>query len=385
LFPACSLADACGIAINFTFVLLKIQMNFSRQLLSWYNANKRSLPWRTTRDPYRVWLSEIIMQQTRIEQGLPYYEKFVQAWPCVEDLAAADEQEVLKCWQGLGYYSRARNLHETAGQIVKLYDGRFPGTYESLKSLKGVGDYTAAAIASIVFDLPTPVVDGNVIRFLTRVYGITAPVDIQATKNQILGIALQNIDHRHPGDFNQAMMEFGALVCTPANPGCRDCIFSSDCQALARGLVGSIPARSPKLPVRQRFMHYLVLTFTKGNKLYIYLNKRTGNDIWKNLYDFPQMEAPAGTAAGTPLNEAVLRRSFILDHAEFEGSSSPYTHILTHQKIQARFYRFHSGNKIELPYLAVPLNELTSYPIPRLIERYLIESAILSTPRHPPS
>jgi len=236
-------------------------MNFSRQLLSWYRKNKRDLPWRHTHDPYLIWLSEVIMQQTRIDQGLPYYEKFAKVYPTVAHLAAAGEQEVLKLWQGLGYYSRARNLHQAAKMIMELHGGSFPSTYSSIRSLKGVGDYTAAAIASISFGLSHPVADGNVLRFLARLYGITDPTDQPETKRHILDLANENIDHRHPGDFNQAMMEFGARVCTPANPDCCHCIFMTCCLAKARGLVGSIPARTVKTPVRKRFIHYLVVTF----------------------------------------------------------------------------------------------------------------------------
>jgi A/G-specific adenine glycosylase len=354
----------------------KTCMNFSPQLLSWYREHKRDLPWRRTKDPYLVWLSEIIMQQTRIDQGLPYYERFAEAYPTVAHLAAASEQDILKLWQGLGYYSRARNLHQTARMIMEEHGGTFPATYESIGKLRGVGGYTAAAIASIVFDLPHPVVDGNVVRFITRLYGITDPADLPATKKRVLELASENIDHRHPGDFNQAMMEFGAMVCTPANPGCMGCIFKTGCAALARGLVASIPSRTPKPAVRKRFLHYLVVTFEGGQGVSVFLNKRSGNDIWRNMYDFPQAVRIGGEEDGRPMDEPAIRKGFTSALPEFTGVSGEYLHVLTHQKLSARFYRFHSGSKMDLPYTAVPVHELAGYPVPRLIDRYLSENPV---------
>ena len=318
------------------------------------------------------------MQQTRIDQGLPYYQKFVLAWPTVVRLAEADEQEVLKLWQGLGYYSRARNLHATARMIVEFHGGTFPDSYISLRNLKGVGDYTASAIASIAFNLPYPVVDGNVLRFITRLYGIVESVDLPATKRKILDIAVDNIDHLDPGDFNQAMMEFGARVCTPANPDCINCIFRTNCLAFARRQVETIPARATKPPLRHRFFHYLVATYEHKNKVYIFLNKRTGKDIWKNLYDFPQIERIAGADEDEPVHEIELRKFFQSEFPEFLGVSKRYTHLLTHQKLDVRFYRFHSDKIIDIPFLAVPMNELADYPVPKPVERYLSENSILS-------
>jgi A/G-specific adenine glycosylase len=353
-------------------------MNFSRQLLSWYRKNKRDLPWRHTTDPYLIWLSEVIMQQTRIDQGLPYYEKFVKVFPTVAHLAASGEQEILKLWQGLGYYSRARNLHQAAKMIMELHGGNFPSTYASIRSLKGVGDYTAAAIASISFGLSHPVADGNVLRFLARLYGITDPIDQPETKRHILGLASEKIDQRHPGDFNQAMMEFGAKVCTPANPGCTGCVFKTCCAALARQQVATIPFRASKAQVRQRFIHYLVVTFRDRNDTGIFLHQRTGNDIWKNMYDFPQIEKFPGQGDNQPIGETELRMMIPEVRAEFLGVSRPYVHLLTHQRLHVRFYRFHSDTKIKLPFTAILLNELAGFPVPRLIEKYLSEQSILS-------
>jgi len=345
-------------------------MTFSEQLLSWYHENKRDLPWRQTRDPYLIWLSEIIMQQTRIEQGLPYYRKFAETWPTVAALAAADEQEILKLWQGLGYYSRARNLHKTAKEVAGRHSGRFPVSREALLGLKGIGEYTAAAIASIAFDQPSPVVDGNVTRFVARYCGITAPAGLPATRRLIHAFAGTNLDARHPGDFNQAMMEFGAMVCTPVNPKCSQCIFSPGCNALAGHLVDSIPARLAKPPVRQRNLHYLVITFNDAQGLNVFLNRRTGNDIWKNLFDFPVVET---NGAGELSWESGFSDFFPSGPPLFLGVSRLYTHQLTHQKLHARFYRFHAGREMELPFMAVPAGDLPGYPIPRLVERYLTD------------
>jgi len=352
-------------------------MTFSRQLLNWYDVNKRDLPWRRTKDPYLVWLSEVIMQQTRVGQGLPYYEKFALAWPTVADLAAAGEHDVLKMWQGLGYYTRARNLHATARQVVEQFNGAFPGTYEALRALKGVGDYTAAAIASIVFNSPHPVVDGNVIRFITRLYGIREPVSLPSTRRLILGLATQLLDHDRPGDFNQAMMEYGATVCTPANPGCSGCIFSNGCASLSEGIVDIVPVRGAKPAVIHRVIHYLVITegrISGGD--HIYLNRRTGSDIWKNLYDFPQPEGIAGSETDRSLTEQEIRAAIQPGGMAFLGVSRKYVHQLTHQKLQVRFYRFHSEGRAGLPFVAVPLSELAGYPIPRVVDRYLKDYVI---------
>jgi A/G-specific adenine glycosylase len=348
-------------------------MNFSQPLLSWYRKNRRDLPWRRTKDPYLIWLSEIIMQQTRIGQGLPYYERFTAAYPSVGLLASAGEQEVLRLWQGLGYYSRARNLLAAARQVMTLHGGRFPSTLEDIRALKGVGEYTAAAIASISFGIPSPVVDGNVVRFITRLYGITVPADLASVKRRIRELAAENIDPRHPGDFNQAMMEFGALVCTPAGPGCDACIFRRDCAALKGGMVESIPAWSPKTPARQVIMHYLVCTCEDREGTWLYLNRREGEGIWKNLYDFPPVNGKEGAGPDRPFAEEEIRKEFPLGDASFLGATGPVIHLLTHRRLHIRFYRFHSTVKLNLPGIAVAVKDLDKYPVPRVIEKYLSE------------
>jgi A/G-specific adenine glycosylase len=374
-------------------------MKFTRQLLSWYLENRRDLPWRGTRDPYLIWLSEIILQQTRVDQGLPYYEKFVAAYPTIGELAQADEQDILKLWQGLGYYSRARNMHAASRMILREHNGKFPDTYPDIRNLKGVGDYTAAAISSIAYDLPYPVVDGNVMRFFSRFFGITGSIDLAATKKSILDKANTLIDPGHPGDFNQAMMEFGATVCTPANPGCHSCILRSACFALRNGLVSVLPSRAEKTTIRKRYIHYLVITCSDGREDFIYMHKRTGNDIWKNLFDFPQLEESAATQIDCPIGEQGLRAFFQSNEPEiaggayrhkhpagifndidahksdqslkYQGASARYDHQLTHQQLHARFYRFHAEQMLVLPFMLIPLKELSDYPLPRLVEKYL--------------
>ncbi|HPS61580.1 MAG TPA: A/G-specific adenine glycosylase [Bacteroidales bacterium] len=354
---------------------------FSRILLAWYDENKRDLPWRRTRDPYRVWLSEVILQQTRIGQGTPYYERFVARYPDVAGLAGASEEEVLKLWQGLGYYSRARNMHQAARVVVERFGGIFPGTWEELRKLKGVGDYTAAAIASICFGESQPVVDGNVVRFFARLFGIVDPPDKPATRQKIRSLALERIDRDHPGDFNQAIMEYGAMVCTPASPGCGSCIFRDDCRAFRENRVAEIPVRTPKAAIPDRFIHYAVITVRHQGSDHIYLNKRTGNDIWKNLYDFPSVEKNT-SRNGKPLTRSAFNGLFNGSAPEFDEVSEEFIHVLSHRRIHARFYRFRLPAKPELPFLFVPLKDIHQYPVPRLLEKYILKRFPATTGRN---
>lgn len=345
---------------------------FSEDLLQWYSVNKRDLPWRKTRDPYLIWLSEIIMQQTRINQGLPYWERMVKAFPTVYDMAVAGEQEVLRLWQGLGYYSRARNMHATARHIVSEYGGKFPQNYSGIRSLKGIGDYTAAAVASIAFGLPYPVVDGNVLRFFARLFGIEEAIDLPKVRREIGAHALRLIDRGNPGDFNQAVMEFGARVCTPQNPGCDSCFLKSECVAFMKQIAGRLPVRSVKPAVQDRYLHYLVITFGQGAEAGLFLNYRTGRDIWQNMYDFPQPETVSNPRQRA--KEQELRLWFNGMDPEFMGVSGHTVHKLTHQTLHVWFYRFHFDTPPPLPLEAVLISELERYPLPRPIDRYLKEN-----------
>lgn len=294
------------------------------------------MPWKGTKDAYRIWLSEIILQQTRVEQGLPYYEKFLRQYPTVRDLALAPEDEVLKCWEGLGYYSRARNLHATAKQVALSLGGDFPDTYEGLRGLKGVGDYTAAAIASFAFDLPHAVLDGNVYRVLSRVLGIDTPIDAPKAKKIFAGLAQSLLDPERPAAYNQAMMDFGATWCTPQNPACRTCPFAEKCVAYQQGIVSELPIKAKKMQKKGRFFLYWVPISEQGQTL---VRKRTGNDIWRELYEFPLMEVtalPQTTAEAV----ALLTEKFGVLPTDTNGAarlSKTYIQLLTHQKVHAVF------------------------------------------------
>ncbi|HNX86461.1 MAG TPA: A/G-specific adenine glycosylase [Bacteroidales bacterium] len=344
-------------------------MDFTHHLIRWYDEHKRDLPWRRTHDPYLIWISEIILQQTRIDQGLPYYERFVALFPDVETLATAEEREVLKAWQGLGYYSRACNLHKAAVEVVNRYGGVFPSLLEDIRSLPGIGAYTAAAIGSIAFHLPVPVIDGNVLRFLARYFGVETPVDVAVGKKRIADYATASIDLSDPGTFNQAVMEFGAMVCTPLNPACGTCIFRDQCRALSTGSVLRLPVKSKTVTQRIRHFNYLVIT-TKGEKSVI-MKRREQGDIWKGLYDFPLIESSG------PLDIKKLQKEPEWLQLPFSGREvmigSPrlYRHVLTHQVIMARFFRVSVKSFGELPEKFLVVKRPDQLPVPRLVEKYI--------------
>jgi A/G-specific adenine glycosylase len=345
-------------------------MNFTKILTKWYEKNKRDLPWRRTNDPYRIWVSEIILQQTRIEQGWNYYLRFLKKFPDLHALAEADEEEVLKLWQGLGYYSRARSMHATAREIMTLHRGIFPQTYDGIRKLKGIGDYTAAAISSIAFGIPSPVVDGNVLRLFSRFFGIRESVDTQKGKTAVLEKAKKLISHERPGDFNQAIMEFGALQCKPI-PDCKICPLKSGCVAFKENRIAEYPVKSKKQGQRTRFFHYLFITTGKGQKRSVFLKKRTSKDIWKNLFDFPLIE----TEKAVSLKKLILLKEwtdlFSGRKVNLLKESKTYRHILTHQVIMAKFYQLEISAHDRLPYLKVALSDVGKYPVPRLVEKYL--------------
>lgn len=341
---------------------------FSKALLPWYREHQRPLPWRQNADPFHIWLSEVILQQTRVDQGMAYWYRFTERYPDVESLAKAPEEEVLRLWQGLGYYSRARNLRMAAQQIVELHDGRFPPSYPALKALKGVGEYTAAAIGSIAFGLPEPVVDGNVYRVLARVFGITTPIDSTAGKKEFRELAAKLMDKSQPGDHNQALMELGALVCTPKSPRCGDCPLARRCLALRTESIGDLPVKAKRSSVRERYFIYLHITDNQG----LYLRKRLGKDIWQGLFELPLIESTRALK-GDRLAE-VIRREF--------GSGwtigkrhGPIKHVLSHQVIHAHFWEVKRPRTFKAPkdWIMVPPEELDRYALPRLIDRYLRE------------
>ncbi len=281
----------------------------AESLIDWYSGAKRELPWRESNDPYDIWVSEIILQQTRVEQGLPYYLRFIESFPDVETLAAARENDVLANWQGLGYYSRARNMHFTAKHIVEKLNGEFPKTYSEILKLKGIGPYTAAAIASFCFGEPEPVVDGNVFRVASRLFGISDDIAEGKSRKKFESVLKEIIPHDQPGTFNQAIMEYGATVCLPS-PSCERCVFTKECFAFQNDSIKELPVKSKKLKVKERDLNYLVLE----NEGRVLMKKRGGKDIWEGMFDFPELEARNGKVF-----------------------SDPIIHLLSHQRLSVRF------------------------------------------------
>jgi A/G-specific adenine glycosylase len=348
---------------------------FSKKIISWYEEYKRDLPWRLTRDPYKIWLSEIILQQTRVAQGLPYYLRFVENFPDVISLANAKEDRVLRLWQGLGYYSRARNLHACAKEVKEKFEGSFPSTYEGLIGLPGIGSYTAAAIASFAFREPVAVVDGNVYRVLARVFGIDLDISSHGGKSYFFEKANELIDQQQPDLFNQAVMEFGALHCTPKNPKCDSCIFITTCIANKHEQQTLLPVKSKKQAIKKRFFTYIILEH-RGRLL---MKKRKPGDIWNGLYDFFLVESPR------QLNPQKL----VMEIKELKGLipeevSKGHKHILSHQLLMTRFVWIKIPNEQKLkPFMRK--NELTFYskkqvanlPKPILVTRFLHDSNYL--------
>lgn len=344
----------------------EIQHQFSKKLLEWYQPGVRNLPWKTTTDPYKIWLSEIILQQTRVEQGTPYYLAFVKKYPSVKLLADAPLDEVLKLWEGLGYYSRARNLHEAAKQICTLHRGKFPKTYEEIKALKGIGNYTAAAIASFAYGLPYAVLDGNVFRVLSRVFGIETPIDSTFGKKQFELLAAELLDTSNASIYNQAIMDFGALVCKPKQPLCSNCPFSSECKALNTNRILELPVKNKQLIKKERYFHYLVLYDSKN----IVIQQRTAKDIWKGLFEFPLEEASEKWS---------IAQSKVLKQLNYTISGEIKTHqyrqTLSHQFINACFHeiRFKNLPKTEKMLLKIPKKDVYQYPFPKIILLYLAD------------
>ena len=332
--------------------------DFSLRLLDWYAQHGRELPWRQTRDPYRIWVSEIILQQTRVAQGYDYFLRFIRRFPDVESLAAASEDQVLSQWQGLGYYSRARNLHAAARQVVAL--GGFPTDYEGIRGLKGVGDYTAAAIASLAFGLPHAVVDGNVYRVLSRYYGIDTPIDSTAGRKLFAALAQEMLVPSRSADYNQAIMDFGALQCTPRVPQCAVCPLADGCQALANGNVDKLPYKEHVTRVRDRFFTYVYVR-CGGETL---LQRRGAGDIWQGLYQMPLFES---TYSLSP-REVEERVGHL---GRMTRLCSDHRHQLTHQRLHADLYLLETDNRPCFDGLWIQETELGSYAVPRLVQELL--------------
>jgi A/G-specific adenine glycosylase len=343
---------------------------FSDKIVKWYEDNKRSLPWRETADPYKIWLSEVILQQTRVNQGLPYYKQFVASYPSVAALADAAEQEILRLWQGLGYYTRARNLHRCAKHVVENCNGVFPHTSEELEKLPGIGHYTAAAVASFAFGEPVAVVDGNVFRILSRIFGIDTPINSPLAKKQFRTLANKLISKKNPALHNQAVMEFGALFCTPKKPNCSECPFKATCVAYNRDLVYTLPVKSARKKSRKRYFFYLVVE--KDNSFL--MKKRQHKDIWRGLFDFVLIEKNRPVKPENVIGEHAHQKWF--EKTEAIAVSKKYRHILTHQTIHCRFIHLKaksSFSAVEEGHTFYSAQEVADLPKPTLISRFLSE------------
>ncbi len=342
----------------------------SQNLINWYSLNKRDLPWRETNKPYFIWISEIILQQTRVDQGLDYYNKFIHKFPDLTSLASSHIDEVLKLWQGLGYYSRARNMYYTANHIVNNMNAYFPSEYDELIKLKGIGDYTASAIASICFNHPTPVLDGNVFRFIARYFGIYESTQSVSGKKQFKEILNKLIPKSNPGTFNQAIMEFGALQCTPKNPDCINCIFNSNCFAFNKDIVSELPVKKKKINQTIRYFNYLYIIYNNST----FIEKRTQNDIWKLLYQFPLIETSKKLNLTELMQTSDWECMFNKIQATVVTNYIERKHILSHQKIITRFYKIRIENinkNLSSRYLKIKISDIQSYGIPKLLENYL--------------
>lgn len=343
--------------------------NFSRKLIDWYRENGRDLPWRRTKNPYLIWISEIILQQTRVAQGYDYYQRFVTRFPDVFALAAADEDEVMKYWQGLGYYSRARNLHAAARRMAEA--GGFPVTYAGVRALKGVGEYTAAAICSFAYDMPYAVVDGNVYRVLSRWLGIDTPIDSTEGKKLFAALADEMLDKKQPALYNQGIMDFGAIQCTPQSPDCLFCPLADSCSALSTGRVAQLPVKQHKTKTTNRYFNYM---YVRAGA-YTYINKRTENDIWKNLFELPLIETPVSLSEEEFLSLPEFKALLVSEeNPEIRLVCRNVKHVLSHRIIYANLYEvvLPEGTKAFADFLKIRIEDLDQYAISKLVQKLVI-------------
>jgi A/G-specific adenine glycosylase len=343
-------------------------MKFSNILVKWYLQNKRDLPWRKTTNPYPIWLSEIMLQQTRVAQGTPYFLSFTTAFPTVFDLANANEEQVLKLWQGLGYYSRARNLHKTAQTVAFKMNGVFPDNYTDLLKLKGIGEYTAAAIASFSYNECVPVVDGNVFRVLSRYFDLETDIAQASAKKEFAALAYELMPKDNPAQFNQAIMEFGALQCVPKNPNCSVCVFNTSCAALQKKKVDQLPVKSKKTKVRNRYFNYIVASDDLGNTL---IQKRTAKGIWHNLYEFPLIETEKVEDFNTVAQQ--IQHHFFQENeiaSLLEYNVESIIHKLSHQHLHIKFWKASLKGTIEN---GIDLETAKTFPFPIVIHNFIEE------------
>lgn len=341
-------------------------MTFSKTLTNWYSNNKRELPWRQTKDPYFIWLSEIILQQTQVKQGLPYYGRFVTEFPSIIHLASAEESDVLKLWQGLGYYSRARNLHATAKYIANELNGKFPDTYKDLLKLKGIGDYTASAVASICFNEPAAVVDGNVYRVLSRYFGIDTPINSSKGSKEFKLLAQELIDKKDPATFNQAIMEFGATQCKPQRPGCCVCPFNTSCIAFSENRISELPVKIKSAKAKKKHFNFLVFISSDEKTI---LEKREGKGIWQNLYQFPLIETNKGSSFEAFKN--LVKNNSLLKNKSFELSlynEEDIIHKLSHQHLYTKFWIVKVNGAL---VNGISIEKIRDYAVPILIGNFI--------------
>jgi A/G-specific adenine glycosylase len=351
-------------------------MDISKLLELWYKKEARELPWRDSSDPYKIWVSEIILQQTRIAQGIEYYYKFLKKFPSIDILANADISEVLNIWQGLGYYSRARNMHAAAKMIMTNYKGEFPASFDEIIKLKGIGEYTAGAIASIAFNENVPAIDGNVKRVASRLFGIYEDIDKPAGLKKIKQALTEVMQSSHPGRFNEAMMDLGSMICKPLNPDCNSCPLNSVCLAYNNNTVNELPVRYKKIKTRKRYFHYIIITSNN----YVLINQRKKKDIWQLLFEFPMIETTGPTEDSQLLD--LISEKFLegFDKMKLHKISRNITHVLSHQKLHARFFHFEIAdlkNHTFGEYKIINKEKLNNYPLPRLIEKYLQEQKLI--------
>lgn len=350
---------------------------FQENLHQWASENLRPMPWKNEKNPYLIWLSEIILQQTRVEQGLPYFEKFKTKYPTVKDLADAPEDEVMKMWEGLGYYSRARNLHFTAKTISNELGGVFPSNFDSIKKLKGVGDYTASAIASFAYDLPYAVLDGNVYRVFSRILGIKTPIDSSQGKKEFTKVTAEFLDKKHPAKYNQAIMDFGATQCLPAKPDCETCPFRENCFAFENNEISNLPVKVKKIKKRTRYFNFLI--FEQGENTWI--QRREEKDIWQKLYQFPLIETDIQIDDFSDFQKKEEWKDFFKKNDfNLVSKSNPYRHILTHQNIIGTFWKIEIRSttkpKFKPSYITIAKSNLSKHAFPRIIDLYLNDKTL---------
>ncbi len=342
-----------------------------QKLITWYEVNKRNLPWRDTVNPYLIWVSEVILQQTRVNQGMSYYYRFTDTYPNIFALAEANIDDVLKIWQGLGYYSRARNMHAAANQILTMFHGEFPATYDKLITIKGIGDYTASAIASFAFGQAVPVIDGNVNRVIARLHGIQQPINKPEGQKLIRAQAEKMMVRESPGIYNQAIMEFGALQCVPHQPDCNRCVLNATCVAYRNDLVHVLPAKEKSLKITTRYFHYLVITHLDKT----FIQRRTDGDIWNGLYEFPMIETEKEVKLDELVRSTTWTTYFEGQIPQIRSISPEVTHRLTHRILKVRFYEIFIDKPLfQQGLMEIPYANIHQYAVPKVIDNYIAKS-----------